>query len=513
MNLLLLLLTLTSHAADQTIVPTAQGLVQGKAKNGIISYKGIPFAKPPVGDLRWRAPEPASGWKDTFDASQYGPPCTQTENFNPNGKVVGSEDCLSVNVWKPEAAQGALPVMVFIYGGAFSWGSGQGRLAGIDLHDGSYLAEHGPAIVVTFNYRVGAFGFLTDDALDENGQSGNYGLMDQIAALRWVQQNIASFGGDPARVMIFGESAGGFSVLNLLTSPAAKGLFSRALIQSGSDIRATTAAAKDVGNNFSSKAGCAEISSRRDCLRSMTTTEVMKNTSALLRGMGAKLIFAPHIDGKILPDFPLRALRQGKYHQVPVVVGTNADEMSVLGLPILLEKPFFSRSDYEGFLRQELGQEVGDKAIEFYGKPAGVSSYRLLQEAFSDNVFHCPTVEMAEAIASRQPGQVWKYLFNHSYHLDFFKFLGAGHGLEVGYVFHNFSPWFRPSSTEQKLSEKMVGYWTRFAATGNPNGENEFDWETFTPNHGEYLEIDLPFQSKYHHRADACDFWRPHLNR
>ncbi|MGE3262321.1 MAG: carboxylesterase/lipase family protein [Bacteriovoracia bacterium] len=498
-------------AMEKNLVPTTQGLVRGQESNGVFSFKGIPFAQPPVGDLRWRESLPAKQWVGVRDASDYGAPCMQTENFNADGKVIGSEDCLTLNIWQPKDSAKPLPVMVFIYGGAFSWGSSRGRMGGVDIYDGTYLSSHGPAVVVTFNYRVGAFGFLAHPSLRTDGTSGNYGLSDQILALEWVQKNIANFGGDPARVMIFGESAGAFSVLGLLTSPAAKGLFSRALLQSGSDIRDTAERAEKVGVDFAAAAGC-EGEGQAKCLRALDQAEVMRITKSFLHGQGAKLIFSPHVDGKIIPDFPLRALRDGKYNRVPVVVGANADEMTILGLPIISQKPIFLRKDYESVVRQEFGEELGNKVIEQYGKPVDRTSYGLLQDVFADNIFHCPAQQIAEVISRDQPGQAWRYVFSHSYHLDIWKILGAGHGLELSYVFHNFAPWYvpfrAPNQKELELSERMVGYWTRFAANGNPNADGEFGWRSYSADTANYLDLELPLSEKSGYRAEACAFWQ-----
>ncbi|MGZ3710789.1 MAG: carboxylesterase/lipase family protein [Bdellovibrionota bacterium] len=508
--LLLTLAPISQAANGDDTVKTRQGIVHGSSFEGTVSFKGIPFAQPPLGELRWTAPQPIKGWSGVQEAADYGSPCLQTENMDADAKVIGSEDCLSLNVWKPAKIDKPLPVMVFIYGGAFAWGSSSGHTNGIDLYDGTYLSSHGPAVVVTFNYRVGALGFLTHPALAKDGTSGNYGLMDQIAALHWVQENIAQFGGDASRVMIFGESAGAFSVLGLITSPQAKGLFSRALLESGSDIRDTAARAEKIGSDFVTSANCDRTADFAACLRALDKNEVMRVSSLYLHGQGAKLIYAPHVDGKLIPDFPLRALRNGNYHHVPLIVGTNADEMTVLGIPIIKEKPFFNRQDYEAGLKQEFGEELGEKVIAEYGSPSTLTPFGLLREVFADNVFHCPAHEIAATMSAKQPGQVWRYVFAHSFHLDFTRILGAGHALELPYVFHNFVPWYSiqaPNWEEIALSEKMVSYWTRFAATGNPNGDGDFAWPAYS-SETKYLELESPLTVKDSYRSKICDFWR-----
>jgi para-nitrobenzyl esterase len=513
-SILVLLALLSSQAfavgSPELIVKTQQGLVQGKKADDVISFKGIPFALPPVGELRWAPTVPGKSWTGIKEASNFGSPCMQTENMDADGKVIGSEDCLTLNIFKPATAKKNLPVMVFIYGGAFSWGDSSGHLGDRNLYDGTYLSSHGDTVVVTFNYRLGAFGFLTHPALRKNGLSGNYGLMDQITALKWVQQNIASFGGDPSRVMIFGESAGAFSVLGLITSPEAKGLFSRALLESGSDIRHNLETAEKVGGDFTISAKCSDATDIAACLRALDKNEVMRITSTFLHGKGAQLVFAPYVDGKIIPDYPIRSLQSGNYNHVPVVIGTNSDEMTVLGLPIIKEKPFFARKDYEEMVNQEFGAELGKKIIDFYGAPVDKTSFGLLSDVVADNIFHCPTQQIAEILSINQPGQVWRYLFTHAFHLDFARVLGAGHALELAYVFHNFAPWYSvkaPNYSELELSDQIGGYWTRFAATGNPNGGRALEWPAYARD-AKYLELETPIAERSGFRNEACEFWR-----
>src|SRR5262249_44120038 len=225
-----------SSAAPVVTIDT--GMVRGTLDGGVASFKGIPYAAPPLGALRWRAPQPALPWDSVRDATAFGSPCVATSvdfSAGVNQYIGGTEDCLTLNVWTSSTAA-AMPVLVFIHGGYFQQGSSADTFGGLYTYDGAYIAAHQPVVVVTINYRLGALGFLASPALtasDPDHRAGNYGLLDQVAALRWVQTNIAAFGGDPARVMLFGQSAGGYSVCNLLASPAAAGLFSRALIESG----------------------------------------------------------------------------------------------------------------------------------------------------------------------------------------------------------------------------------------------------------------------------------------
>jgi para-nitrobenzyl esterase len=475
------------------------------------AFKGIPYAAPPVGPLRWQKPRPAAAWSGVKQAFEYGSPCLQTRHFDADEEVMGSEDCLTLNVWRPAGAAQNLPVMVFVHGGAFSWGSGRGDdLSNVDLYDGGYLAAHGPAIVVTFNYRLGAFGFLAHPALRDGGASGNYGLYDQIAALEWVKKNIAGFGGDPARTMIFGESAGGFSVLGLVTSPFTAGLFSRALVESGSDIRDTRERAEKVGEDFAAAANCTAARDRGRCLMGLGAAEIMRIEKRFLHGKGAQLVFAPHIDGQLVPASPLALLAEGRYQRVPLILGTNEDEMSTLSVPYLKQKLFITRRDYLALVNEAFGPETGAKIAAFYDEAApGSSPYQSLKDVFSDSVFHCPTLGVAHAAAGYTPGQVWRYLFTHTSHLDPFKFFGAGHGMELSYVFHNFKKGLfeAPTAGELRLSEQMVAFWTRFAASGNPNAPGKEIWPGYDPARDNFLKLDVTPGVGEAFRAPFCRFW------
>jgi para-nitrobenzyl esterase len=505
-------LVLSTSLADELTVEVEQGLVHGAVSGETLAFKGIPFAEPPIGALRWQKPVNAQAWSGVRDASAFGSMCLQTKNFDADAAVEGSEDCLTVNVWRPkDQSLKNLPVLFFIYGGAFSWGSSSARLAGVDMYDGAYLAAHGPAIVVTFNYRVGALGFLAHPALtDRNGSSGNYGLLDQIAALEWVQKNISSFGGDKSRVMIFGESAGAFSVLGLLTSPRAEGLFSRALMESGSEIRQTKTDAEATGAVFANSTQCASAADVASCLRSLSGTAIMKTSSSLLHGKGALLVFGPNIDGTLLPDFPLKRLQSGQYNHVPLLIGTNSDEMSVLSLSILKANPIFLEKDYEAAVYSQFGPALAPAVLKEYDRP-NQTAYSTFKEVFADNIFHCPSQEIAELVGDQQPGRVFRYVFTHAFYLDAVRALGAGHAMEIPYVFHNFVPWYEPqapSPSELAMSDQLVGYWTRFAATGDPNGGRAISWPSYGARAASYLELDTPLARKSAYRSEECAFWK-----
>src|SRR5579875_794989 len=293
------------------VAGTADGAVRGLANGAVDEFLGIPYAAPPVGALRWRPPQPAASWSGVRDATTFAPHCPQPAS--PFGEASTSEDCLYLNVFTPSqrAAGPGYPVMVWIHGGAFVSGESND-------YDPTQLVEDG-VTVVTFNYRLGALGFLAHPALaDANGQSGDYGLMDQQAALRWVQRNIASFGGDPRSVTIFGESAGGLSVLAQVASPQARGLFDRAIVESGSYnlSQASLASAEAAGEAFAAKAGCA--SQTAACLRSLPVSTILADQDAAG--------YTPNINTEVLPETLETAFAAGDFNRVPIVNGTNHDE-------------------------------------------------------------------------------------------------------------------------------------------------------------------------------------------
>src|SRR5215468_3655441 len=298
-------------AAGGPVTGTANGAVRGLANGAVKEFLGIPYAAPPVGALRWQPPQPAASWSGVRDATQFAPHCPQSAS--PFGQASTSEDCLYLNVFTPSHQQAGshFPVMVWIHGGALVTGESND-------YDPTALATDG-VTVVTINYRLGALGFLAHPALaDSSGQSGDYGLMDQQAALRWVQSNIAAFGGDPQNVTVFGESAGGLSTLSQVASPQASGLFERAIVESGSYnlTQASLAAAEAAGAAFAAKAGCA--SQTAACLRSLPVSTILasENTAG----------YTPNLNSEVLPQTLGTAFSTGAFNRVPIINGTNHDE-------------------------------------------------------------------------------------------------------------------------------------------------------------------------------------------
>src|SRR5215472_18593341 len=327
-------------AAGGPVTGTANGAVRGVANGAVDEFLGIPYAAPPVGALRWQPPQPVVGWSGVRDATQFAPHCPQLPT--PFGQASTSEDCLFLNVFTPVHKQAGshFPVMVWIHGGALVTGES-------DDYDPAALAEGG-VTVVTINYRLGALGFLAHPALaDANGQSGDYGLMDQQAALRWVQRNIASYGGNQHDVTIFGESAGGLSTLSQVASPQARGLFDRAIVESGSYnlTQASLSSAEAAGDAFAAAAGCS--SQTAACLRSLPVSTILANENA-----GG---YTPNINSEVLPETLGAALATGNFNRVPIINGTNRDEWRLFVALTALEGNPVTASNYQSMISATLG--------------------------------------------------------------------------------------------------------------------------------------------------------------
>jgi para-nitrobenzyl esterase len=464
----------TAEQPAPVLLTIAQGALAGARDENIASFKNIPFAAPPVGPLRWRSPQPAPSWQGTRAADSYGAICPQqhTTFFRRLllPKFVESEDCLSLNVWTPGArADAKLPVMVWIYGGSFNSGG-----SAFPYYDGTDLAKHG-VVVVTLNYRLGWLGFFDHPALageSPNEAHGNYGLMDQIAALQWVKNNIAVFGGDPANVTIFGESAGGMSVNDLIASPAARGLFGKAISESGLGMTAMSTAqnAQDVALRFAARQGVAEGGA--DALAKLRAlgVEAILNDQSLPAAHGA---IGPMIDGAIIPAEIDTLFAQGKIANVPYLAGSNSHEASLM--------------EGIGMSKDDMLKPLGDQ-LSFVRKvydPSGkITDDALAQEIFGDALFASAAQGLADyEVKTGQPAYV--YRFEYVRETDRSKKMGVDHGGEVPYVFglHGFlsNPEFARFITGVTDNDRAVvamiqNYWTNFAKTGNPNGPGLPTW-------------------------------------
>ncbi len=449
-------------------VRTETGLVQGVAEKGLTVYKGIPFAAPPVGDLRWRAPQPAAKWEGVRAADKFGP-----DPYQGDGKGDVSEDCLYLNIWTPAKSPGdKIPVLVWIYGGGFSFGSNS-----TPTHNGEHLARKG-VVLVTINYRVGPLGFLAHPELsaeDPRKVSGNYGLLDQIAGLKWVQRNIAAFGGDPDRVTIFGESAGGIAVSMLCASPEAKGLFRGAISQSGGSFgptRETTypgenmrtlAQAEASGVAYAQRAGATSIAE----LRKLTPDK-------LPPGWGSGAAW-PIVDGVVIPDDQHKLYEAGKYNDVDILVGYNSDE----GLSFAREK---TPEEYRANVEKRYGP-FAEKLITAY--PATATTVpKIARDLMRDAAFGWQTWAWATLQARTGKSKVFYYYFDQhpvrpadAPNADH----GMPHGVDVPYVFQTLDRNDAKLTVgDWAISETVSTYWTNFAKRGDPNGDSVPAWPRYT---------------------------------
>lgn len=453
-------------------VETEAGSVEGVAEGGVIAFKGIPFAAPPVGPLRWRAPSPPAPWTDVKIADAFSPVCPQIGMYPDDSPAEPmSEDCLYLNIWAPENAAGeALPVMVWIHGGGLQNGSGSAPVYG-----GDALARRG-VIVVTINYRLGALGFLALEALSAespNGISGNYGLLDQIAALHWVKRNIAAFGGDAGNVTVFGQSSGAISISALVASPLARGLFRRAIGQSGGLFEPlevapefTPAGAEAVGEAFAGRLGAPTLAA----LRAKTPEEILAK----------RFTPQPVIDGYLLSETPYDALKRGRANDVDLLVGANKHE----GLYFISGRDIRAANFLE-----ELKRDFPPFIVDLIG-PKSAKNDSEAREAFvafeGDMRFGWNMWTWARLGAEAGRGRVFYYQFGATPAGE----EGASHGAELAYVFDNLdsksNPW---SADDRRLADMLATYWTNFARTGDPNGEGLPVWPLFDAQNEQALLI------------------------
>ena len=456
--LLLLASPLAAASAHQPIrVRIDSGLLEGQRQAGIGSFLGIPYAASPAGDHRWRAPQPVRPWPNVREAVRYGADCPQGKGMMPGetpwtaeylADGPESENCLFLNVWTSATKPGrTLPVLVWIHGGAFSGGAGT-----MPLYAGHHLAARG-IVVVTLNYRLGPLGFLAHPALTaEGGDSGNYGLMDQVAALRWLQRNAPAFGGDPARVTVAGQSAGAASVSDLLAAPIARGLFARAIIQSGPGMGIDIpprAVAETRGEKFMAALGAQTLEE----LRRVPLERLLANVMHPTLGPPG-LHFVPAAGGSFLPNPAMQR------PEVPVLAGYTADEASVGADWNVADAPGLS-----ALLSRRFGSAAPDFSTLYPGNPQAAARELLRDRALAamDQWYRSRPTDAAP---------VYAYLFSHvPAGSDPAKF-GSFHSAELAYVFGTLELGGRPfNATDRRIAEEVGAYWTNFVKTGNPNGE------------------------------------------
>jgi para-nitrobenzyl esterase len=475
-------------------VKTESGLVAGVVADGVVSFKGVPYAAPPIGDLRWRGPQPAAAWAGVRAADRYGHDCMQ-EPFPSDAAPLGtppSEDCLVLNVWAPaERPAGALPVMVWFHGGGFVNGGSSPA-----VYDGSHFARRG-VVFVSFNHRLGRFGFFAHPALSKEtpaGPLGNYGFLDQIAVLRWVQRNIAAFGGNPGNVTIFGESAGGGSVNTMMISPLARGLFHKAIVESGAgrargpismkDIRERgpggEPSAEAIGRAFAEKAGIeGEDAAALVALRQLPA-------AALVNGMNLMhpqpdTNSGPMVDGQIVPGEIEPLFRAGKQARVPYVIGANALEFGFVPLPPERVDALFAA----------FGPDR-EKALAAYDPEGKGDKGRMGMELISDQAMVEPARLLARLTsAAGQP--TWVYRFSYVASSLRKSVSGALHATEIPFVFGTVRAKYEAATTpdDEAVAEAMNAYWTSFARGSDPNGDGRPRWPSYAPDQDVLMEFGI----------------------
>ncbi len=490
--------------AHNPAIVTSNGPIKGTSISGVEGYLGIPYAVPPVGDLRWMPPVPSGRFPGgVFQANKFGNRCTQPGSFGP-----GSEDCLTLNVFTPNIKKNSdtkkpVPVMVWIYGGALVTGFSS-------LYDPSPMVLAGNVIVVTINYRLGLLGFFAHQAIDAEGHTnGNYGFMDQQLALKWVNDNIAAFGGDPKRITIFGESAGGQSVYANLASPTAAGLFEGAIAESGAYAEFQDYYDDIVSLSDGETAGVPGSTPSGDSVATaLGCPGTTAATAACLRGVSANAVVAldpatvyPFVDGTILTKTPTEAFASGDFNQVPVISGGNHDEWRIFVADQydFTGHPLVTAADYDNAVLALYGTPLnffveGLYPLGNYGGSPGIA----LGASGTDGIFACPERNSVKSLS--QFVTTYAYEFNDENAPALFDPvatfpLGAYHSAEIQYLFDfdellaGFNP-FTPG--QQSLSAAMIGYWTQFAATGNPNSAGEPAWPTYTATTDEFQSLVPP---------------------
>ena len=454
--------------AIQDPVRVAQGQLSGGAGSSseVRVYKGIPFAAPPVGELRWKAPKPPAAWQGVRTATGFSPVCYQAlypaNSIYYQAPQPMSEDCLTLNIWTAaKSASERRPVMVWVHGGALTRGSGS-----VPVYDGEALARKG-VVLVTINYRLGVFGFFAHPELtkeSDRNSSGNYGILDQIAALEWVQKNIAAFGGDPKRVTIFGESAGSWSVNYLMATPLTKGLFQRVIGESGGTFAPMKklAEVEQAGAKFASLMGADSI----QALRGKSAEDLVKKTA-----LGS---YSPNVDGWMLPQDVYAIFAQGKQNDVPLIAGSNSDEATSLS-------PWPATATAASFVelnRKRFG-DLADEFIKVY--PAGSEEEAKASHyaSFRDLVFGWEMRTWVRMQTKSGKSNAYLYYFSRNPPGPDSARYRAYHASEISYVFGNLLPPRPWEEADRKLSDAMTSYWVNFATTGDPNGKGLPKWPAY----------------------------------
>ena len=470
---------------NQPVVNAPAGKIEGRVEGQLNTFKGIPYALPPVGSLRWRPPKPMPRWQGVKKATAFGPVCFQprsaTESIYSWTPVPMSEDCLTLNIWAPAKVHNA-PVLFWIHGGALTTGSGSDP-----LYDGTRLAERG-VVFVSVNFRLGVLGWLAHPELSKEsplGISGNYSLLDLIEALRWVHRNISAFGGDPSNVTIAGESSGGLSVMYLMASPPARGLFAKAIAESAYMISTPELKSSSFGSPSAEESGLRLAAA----LHAPNIAAMRAMDAATLSTAAPAAGYVPWgtIDGHVLPKQLVDVFDKGEQAPVPLLAGFNSGE--IRSLRMLAARPPANAAAYEAIIRERYG-DLADQFLRLY--PSSNMEESIL--ATTRDALYGWTAERLVRKQAALGLPSYLYFFDHGYPAADDRGLHAFHASELPYVFGTFNStprmWPKVPSTpeERKLSDAMIGYWTSFARTGRPQAANEPDWPAFEPK-GSYMDF------------------------
>ena len=525
----LLLASITAYAQGSGGLPETiaieggkiSGLTLGENKD-VWAFKGIPYAKPPLGPLRWKPPQPVGAWEGVRQSNEFGPACMQPGILKAMGVDLGekfSEDCLSLNVWTAaKSADERRPVMMWIHGG--------GNVAGASTEpstDGEALARQG-VVVVSINYRLGIFGFFAHPMLSKESSynvSGNYGLLDIIAALKWIQKNIQAFGGDPGNVTIWGQSAGAYNVCYLMATPFAKGLFHRAIAESGHALAPLTnrhlregwyglEPMEKQGERLAKDLGCSDAADPVTALRSLSAEKLLGASKGVMFPSGASAYppgntFGPVIDGWVLPDDVQTIFEEGKQNLVPLLVGATANEATIF----FPKSPFDNVEAYRTMLKNTFGKFADDILAKY---PANEPTE--IRKSFVDyagDLWFLPGARRFVRAMEKAGGKAYLYLFSMAWPGPMAA-AGAYHGSEIVFVFDNIDlvkakgkvPF---EEKHQALAKVMSGYWVQFAKTGNPNKEGLVEWPSYDSSKDQYIELGEVVKVGQGLRKDKLDLW------
>ena len=511
---------------DREIALTQQGAVRGRTIGAVTGFLGLPFAAPPVGDLRWKAPASPARWNGVRDATLPAGLCVQPgTDANAQRVIVGSEDCLYLNVYRPSrAATGLLPVMIFVHGGS-------NIRQDASSYDPSALVEQNGIIVVTVNYRLNVFGFLALPSLDAEAgdtSSGNYGLLDQQAAMRWVRSNILRFGGDPADITVAGESSGAIDLCASLVSPAAAGLFRKAILESMYCPVAPHTEALTVSAPVATKLSCTDERTQASCMRAIPAAQVLTAAQPLsfVVGGGTGFNSSPNFGNRLLPLDPAAALASGSWNHARILIGSNHDEgalfvaAGLLKLPPLPQGTYFPPPDiiYGALVNRRFGSLAPQVDAQYPLEDFDGNTFLAYADEVTDpSPLGCELSQWSDAFATTTT--TFRYEFNEAapaapkgMNIPNNFPIGAYHGSELQFLFDTTIEPGPRGAAQQKLSRDMIRYWGNFVKTGNPNGPGLLPWPRYEPRGRQILSLDSGGNSVITNFDDdhRCAFWTAH---